>query len=191
MNEVEFASTMTPKTGKSANINIGIVRQNMNIYNDQILFSYGIGLNNYYLKYDNKQNVQYIDNQGLLKNHTDTVNNFDKNRQDVRYITVPVLLEYHSKNDKFSIAAGLEFGFNGHSKLTLKGDRESLDFKQKNQNDIKISPEQVNAVVRIGIHGVKLYGRYSVTDMYRPSAFADGQNPHQHLVSVGVCLLGI
>jgi hypothetical protein len=191
MNEIENSRAYTPKLGKSANLNIGLIRQNMNIYNERILFSYGVSLNNYYLKYDDKQTVQYINEQGYLKRTNDSVNNYDKNRQDVRYITVPVLLEYHSKNDNFSIGAGVEFGFNGRTKLTLKGDRESLEFKQKNGNNIKINPEQMNAVLRVGIRNFSVYGRYSLTDMYQSSAYEAGQNPHQQLFSVGVCFFGI
>jgi hypothetical protein len=191
MNETDNSSAYTPKLGKSANLNIGLIRQNMNLYNERILFSYGVSLNNYYLKYEDKQTVQYVNDQGYLKRQKDTLNNFDKNRQDVRYFTIPVLLEYHSKNDKFTIGAGVEFGFNGRTKLTLKGDRESLEFKQKNANNIKISPEQMNAVVRVGIHNFSFYGRYSLTDMYQSSAYEAGQNPHQHLFSVGVCFFGI
>jgi len=191
MNDVDNSSAMNPKLSKSANINIGIISQNMNLYKGRLLLSYGFNLNNYYLKYGNKQMVQYINNQGLLKSYTDTVNNFDKNRLDVRYLSVPVLLEYHSKNDNFSIAAGVEFGFNGHSKLTLKGDKNSLEFKQKNANDIKINTEQMNAVLRIGLHDFEIYGRYSITDMYKSSAYEQGLNPHQHLFSFGICMFGI
>jgi hypothetical protein len=191
MNEFENTSTFTPKLGKSANINLGIISQNMNLYKGRVLFSYGFSLNNYYLKYNNKQVVQYVDQQGLLKSYIDTVNNFDKNRLDVRYLSVPVLLEYHSKNNKFAIAGGVEFGFNGHTKVTRKGDKGSQEFKHKDDNDVKISPEQVTAVLKISIHDISIYGRYSITDMYRPSAYASGQNPHQHLFSFGVCLFGI
>lgn len=191
MNDIENSNAFNPRLGKSVNLNIGLVKQDMNLYRERILFSYGLSLNNYYLKYSNKQMVQYIDNQGHLRAFNDSINNYDKNRLDVRYLSVPVLLEYHSANDNFSIAAGVEFGFNGHSKVVLKGDRQSLEFKQKNSNDIKISPEQLNALLKIGIHNVELFARYSITDMYRPSAYATDQNPHQHLFSFGVCLFGI
>jgi len=198
--DIGFASTMNDNAGgvsfkpelrKSANINIGIIRQDMNLYNNQVLLSYGLHINNYYLKYSNKQQVQYIDNNGHLNAYNDTINNYDKNRLDVRYLTVPVMLEFHSKNDKFSLAAGVEFGFNGRSKVVLKGDRNSLEFKQKNDNDIKINDTQMNAVVRVGLDNIALYAKYSLTDMFANSAYAQGQNPGQHLFSFGVCLFGI
>lgn len=191
MNDNASGVSFKPELRKSANINIGIVRQDMNLYNDQILFSYGLHINNYYLKYSNKQQVQYIDNNGHLSAYNDSINNYDKNRLDVRYLTVPVMLEFHSKNDKFSLAAGVEFGFNGRSKVVLKGDRNSLEFKQKNDTDIKINDTQMNAVVRVGLDNIALYAKYSLTDMFANSAYAQGQNPGQHLFSFGVCLFGI
>ena len=34
-------------------------------------------------------------------------------------------------------------------------------------------------------------GKYTITDMYKDSAYLAGFNPHQHLLSFGVCLFGI
>ena len=191
MNDMETSRTFTPKFGKSANINIGLVRQDLNIYKGQLLFSYGLNVNCYYLKYSNRQRVQYLDKNGFLAGRNDSVNHYDKNRLDISYLTVPVMLEYHSKKDHFNIAAGVEFGFNGNSKLTLKGNNESGKFKQKNETDIKVNPTQMNAVVRIGINNIALYAKYSITDMYKSSAYEQGENPGQHLYSIGLCILGI
>lgn len=190
-NEMENNVTYTPKLGKSANISIGLINQNMNLYNDQLLFSYGLNYNGYYLKYQDKQMVQYINNQGFLGAYKDSVNNFDKNRLDVRYFTVPLLLEYHGKKDNFSIAAGIEWGFNGHTKIKQKGDRNSLEFKQSTDKDIKINPNQMNAVLRLGIEDIAVYAKYSLTDMYKSSAYDANTNPHQHLFSFGICFFGI
>lgn len=191
MSDNTAATSYQPKLSKSANINIGLIRQDMNLYNNQILLSYGLNINNYYLKYQNKQQVQYLDQNGYLKVHNDSINNYDKNRLDVRYLTVPVMLEFHGKNNKFNLAAGVEFGFNGRSTAVLKGDRNSLDFKQKNDVDVKVNETQMNAVVRIEIDNVSVFGKYSLTNMYADSAYPQGQNPGQHLFSFGVCLFGI
>jgi hypothetical protein len=97
----------------------------------------------------------------------------------------------HRRIGRKAYAAGVEFGFNGRSKVVLKGDRNSKEFKQKNDNDIKINDTQMNAVVRLGLDNIALYAKYSLTDMFANSAYAQGQNPGQHLFSFGVCLFGI
>jgi hypothetical protein len=190
INEAE-QNTFNPKMGKSVHMNIGIIRQNMNLYKGQLLFSYGLSLNNYYLKYENKQMLQQIDDNGSLFVIRDSINTYTKNRLDVRYITVPLLIEYHSKSNKFNIAAGVEFGFNGRSKYVLKGENKGGNFKTKYETDININPTQLNAVVRLGINNIAVYGKYSISDMYQNSSYANNQNPHQHLYSVGICFFGI
>ncbi len=191
MNETDNNYAFTPKLSKSANISLGIVRQNMNLINGQLLLSYALNLNNYYLKYNNKQNLQYLDAQGHLNQYKDTANKFYKNRLDVRYFSVPVMLEYHTKNNKFNIAAGVEFGFNGRTKQLLKGDQDGNEFKSKSEKEVKISDTQINAVLRIGIDNVAVFGKYSITEMYKESAYAANQNPGQHLYSFGICIFGI
>jgi hypothetical protein len=190
INEVD-QNTFNPKIGKSINMNIGLVRQNMNLLKGQFLLSYGLSLNNYYLKYDNKQMLQKLDQQGYLVGAKDSVNTYSKNRLDVRYFTIPVLVEYHSKSDNFRIAAGVELGFNGKSKYVLKGENNGSNFNNKSEVDIKINPSQLNAVVRIGIDNIAIYGKYSISDMYQNSSYSMNQNPHQHLYSVGICFFGI
>lgn len=188
--DVNNATATNPRFTKSANLNLGLIGQDMNLYKGRILLSYGIGLNNYYLKYSNKQIVQYINSQGYLASYVDTVNNYDKNRLNVRYFTVPVMLEYHSKSNDFNVAAGVEYGFNGRTNVVTKGDKDSREFKRREENDIKINPMQLNAVVKVGIDNVALYARYTITDMH-DGAFTEATNPHYHLFSVGLCLMGI
>lgn len=190
-NENSNSKVYTPKLNKSANINIGLVRQNMNLIGGQFLLSYGLNLNNYYLKYDNIQEIQYLDEQGRLNAFVDTVNVLKKNRQDLRYFSVPVLLEYHTKNNNFNIAAGVELGFNGWSKLVLKGENDGNQFKTKSENDIKISNTQINAVLRIGFDNFAIFGKYGVTDMHIDTAYEEGKSPKQHIFSFGICVLGI
>jgi hypothetical protein len=190
-NEVESNSAFNPKFTKSANISLGIVKQDLNLYKGRLLFSYGFSINNYYMKYNDRQQIQRLDQQGHLYAYTDTLNTFRKNRLDAHYLTIPVLLEYHSKNNSFNIAAGVEYSFGGRTSLITKGTFKSLDFERREESEIKINPEQINAVLRIGSDHLAVYGRYTITDMYQSSAYAGNTNPHQHLFSVGICLFGI
>jgi len=184
-------NTFNPKIGKSVNMNIGLIRQNMNLLKGQFLLSYGLSLNNYYLKYENKQIFQQLNNQGYLVGIEDTINSYSKNRLDVRYLTIPILLEYHSRSNKFNIAAGVEIGLNGRSKYVLKGENNGSNFKNKYDANLNINSTQFNAVVRIGIDNLAIYGKYTISDMYQNSNYTSNQNPHQHLYSVGICFFGI
>lgn len=185
------AESLKPDLGRSANISVGIVRQNMNLHKGRVLLSYGIGINAYSLKYKDRQLMQYTDKDGLLKTYSDTVLTYSKHKTTVRYLSVPVLLEYHSANNNFNVAAGVEFGFNGKSKRVLKGEQNGNEFKHRSETDIAINPVQVSAVLRVGIDRVAVYGKYNLSAMYESSAFEQGKNPDQHLFSFGICLFGI
>lgn len=191
MNETDNSYAFNPKLTKSANISLGLINFDMNFYKDRLKLSAGLALNNYYLKYSDKQMIQTLDNQGHLTQIRDSVNNFRKNRLDIRYLSVPVLLEYRSKNSNFRIAAGVEYNFNGRTQYKQKGDNESGDFRQKHETNIKINPVQMNAVLRIGVEDVAVFAKYALTDMYKDSAYASGNNPHQRMMSFGICIFGI
>jgi hypothetical protein len=191
MHDAGKTDSLSPRLGKSVNLNINYLKWAMNLYKSRTFLSFGISGNMYFLKNANKQQVQYIDGAGHMRTYNDSVNRFKTNRLDISYLSVPVLLEYHSRNEKFNIAAGVEFGFSGQSKFVQKGSREIGDFKQSNRYDVKVNPSQINAIVKVGMENIAIFGRYSITDTYQASAYTDATNPHQHLLSVGICIFGI
>jgi len=189
--ENNIEDKLEPTIGRSWFTNIHWVRQTINLSKNKFFLSYGLNQNFNSINYSNKQQVQYLDNNGYLQTSIDTINQYKRNRLSAKYLSVPVLIEYKSKSDKFKIAAGAEFGFNGKATIYQKGTRKEGSFVQSNQYDMKLNPIQVNAVLRIQIEHIALYARYSVTDLYKSSAYAPNTNPHHHLFSVGVCLFGI
>jgi hypothetical protein len=191
INETENEYAINPNTIKSANINLNLISQSMNLYDHRLHLSYGINLNNYYLKYSNKQQIQALDKEGHLMTYKDSVYTYRKNRQDIRYFSVPLLLEYHSKKSDFSIAGGVEFSFFGRTHVKQKGNIDDEDFKRKNDNEIKINPQQMNLVFKIGTENYAFFAKYALTNMYSNSAYAEGNNPNQHLMSFGICVFGI
>lgn len=185
-----LTSSLSPRVFRSVNTSITVMKLNMNLYKNKIKLQVGIGSNNYFLKYKNTQNLLYLDGAGRLNNYKDTVNNIRKNRMDISYITFPIILEYNNKKDKFKIAAGVEFGIAGTTKLTIKGNLDDGTFKTKRDVDLKINPMQMNAIFKIGFENISLFGRYTLTSMFKDNAFANGQNPNQNLFSIGVCVGG-
>ena len=189
--ENNIEDNLDPVFGKSWFSNVNWIRQTVNLSHNKFFLSYGLNQNSYSINYNNKQQVQYIDNNGYLKTNIDTVNHYKRNRLTASYIAIPVLLEYHSKNNKFKIAAGAEFAFNGKTSVYQKGNRKEGDFIQTNKYDLKLNPTQVNALLKVEIEHLGIYARYSVTEMYKSSAYAPDTNPQHHLFSVGICLFGI
>ncbi len=191
MNENSNDDKLDPTVGKSTFSSLNLIRQTMNLSHNKFFLSYGLNFNRNTIRYSNKQQVQYLDNNGYIQTAIDTINTYKRNNFSVNYIAIPLLLEYHSKSDKFKIAAGAEFGFNGKSSIYQKGTRKEGSFTQTNRYDLKINPTQINALLRIEVHQVAIYARYSVTEMYKTDAYATNTNPNRHLFSVGICLFGI
>ncbi|MDI1233577.1 MAG: outer membrane beta-barrel protein [bacterium] len=191
MNENSNDDKLEPTVGKSTFSSLNLIRQTMNLSHNKFFLSYGLNFNRNTIRYSNKQQVQYLDNNGYIQTAIDTINTYKRNNFSVNYIAIPLLLEYHSKSDKFKIAAGAEFGFNGKSSIYQKGTRKEGSFTQTNRYDLKINPTQINALLRIEVHQVAIYARYSVTEMYKTDAYATNTNPNRHLFSVGICLFGI
>ncbi len=191
INENSVDDKLNPSSGKSWFSNVNWIRQTINLSHNKFFLSYGLNQNSNSINYSNKQQVQYIDNNGYLQTKIDTINHYKRNRFVASYIAIPVLLEYHSKNDKFKLAAGVEFGFNGKSVIHQKGNRTEGNFTQTNRYDLKVNPTQINALLKVQVEHIAIYARYSVTEMYKDNAYAPNTNPHHHLFSVGICLFGI
>jgi len=185
------ASFVVPRTFKSANINLNIASLTFNLYQKKLLLTAGFNLNNYYLKYSDRQMIQYVNTQGVLTTFNDSVSTYSKNRQDIRYYSFPVLLEYHSEDKDFQIAAGIEYSVDGRTHLKQKGSDENGSFKRKSDNDIAINPNQLNAIFKLGFDDIALFARYSLTPMFKSDMLPANQGKDQNILSFGVCLLGI
>ena len=191
INENSINDNLDPTIGRSWFSNVNWIRQTLNLSHNQFFLSYGLNQNSNSIGYNNKQQIQYLDNNGYLKTSIDTINRYKRNRFSATYLTIPILLEYHSRSGKFKIAAGAEFGFNGKSVIYQKGIRSEGKFTQSNEYDMKLNPTQINALLKVQVEHIAIYARYTVTDMYKTSAYALNTNPHHHLFSVGICLFGI
>lgn len=189
--ENDIDDKLDPVVGKSEFYSINWIRQTINLSHNKFFLSYGFNQNYNTVRYSNKQQIVYLDNNGYLKTAIDTINHYKKNSYTANYLTIPVLFEYHSKNKKFKIAAGAEFGFNGRSVNFQKGSRKEGNFTQTNRYDMKLNPIQINTVFKVQVEHIALFARYSVTDMYKSSAYAANTNPNHHLFSVGICVFGI
>jgi len=168
-----LTSSLSPRVFRSLNISGTLIKLDMNLYKNRLKLDVGIGGNSYYIKYKNKQNVLYLDGAEHLNNYKDTINNIRKNRMDVSYYNIPINIEYHSKNDKFRIAAGVEFGFDGTTEIIQKGTIKDGTYKTKKDTDLKINPTQINTLLKIEKENISFYDRYTITSIYKNNAITN------------------
>lgn len=176
---------------KSVNFSAEYLKIDMNLYKNRIRLTTGFGMSLYMMKFNKPKNKYFIDGAGHLNYSIDSTKDVKKNRYDIFYFTIPIALEYHDKKDKFKISAGAEFGFLSGVDNTQKGKLIDGTYKEVRENiDLKLNPNQINALLKIGYRDFTLFARYGFTNIFKSDAFASGQNPNQRFLSIGFSIAG-
>ncbi|MEO7523501.1 MAG: outer membrane beta-barrel protein [Ferruginibacter sp.] len=166
------------KTGKSININIWIVTQQLNIVKDNISLRYGFGLelNNYRYKsaisYKESGTIPYTN--GTITNKPFVFRDsiaFSKNKLAADYLTVPLMLNFSTnrlRNNKrgFNVAFGVSAGYLYSQRNKQKSD---IRGKEKNRGDYDLEKFKLSYVGEIGFGPVKFYASYAPKSIYEHS----------------------
>ncbi len=178
-------------SGKSINVNLNFFAHDFPIYKRTVLFTTGIGLtlNNY--RFSSDKTLIPDTNRVVAGFDTDKNGkqiNYEKNKLSVNYITLPLLLQFNTKQQfkkSFHIATGLllSYKFNSHLKLVYNddGDRE----KSKRRDEFNTEPFRYDATFRIGYEHYTLYASYAINGLFK-----DGRGPTLHPFQVGINLFG-
>lgn len=167
------------KTGKSINVNIWIVMQQLNLIKHNVSLKYGLGLelNNYRYKsaisYKEDGTIPYT---GTITNKPfvfrDSIS-FSKNKLAADYLTVPLMINF-ATNDwgtngsrrGFNIAFGVSAGYLYSQRNKQKSDARG---KEKNKGDYDLEKFKLSYIGEIGFGPVKFYASYSPKSMYEHS----------------------
>ena len=174
------------KYEKSADVNINVYEQNINLAKNKLGLITGIGLrwNNYRFE----DNVVLDSDTSPIYGYRDTSRDYQKSKLVVNYVTVPLLLEYQtnrfSRSNSFHITGGVVLGWRyaSHTKM-LYFDNGRV--KPKDQDSFELNPFRYDATVRVGWGIINLYATYSLNKM-----FENGGGPELYPVAVGITLAG-
>ena len=158
---------------KSSNVTIWIVQQKLNLYKHYWNFKYGIGIEMYNFRFENPisfsntaSNYQYFD-----------VVDFKKNKLFVEYLSVPLLLNYHSnpENSKsFYASIGMSAGYLIQTHTKQISDERG---KRKVNGNFDLNNFKLATIGELGIGSVRLYGSYSRTNMFDEKLTNFDMNP--------------
>lgn len=166
------------KTGKSININIWIVTQQLNLVKENVSLRYGFGLelNNYRYKsgisYKDDETIPYTG--GTITNKPfifrDSIA-FSKNKLAADYLTVPLMLNFASNkwgsnNRGFNIAFGVSAGYLYSQRNKQKSEARG---KEKNKGDYDLEKFKLSYIGEMGFGPVKFYASYSPKSFYEHS----------------------
>lgn len=177
--------------GKSINVNVNLFYHDFRLVKRHLLFTTGIGLtlNNY--RFNDSRTLLADTNRVMADFDLDQNGNqikYEKNKLAVNYITVPLLLQWNSRQEfgkSFHVATGLlvSYKYSSHLKLVYNedGDRE----KTKRRDDFNINPFRCDMTLRLGYEYYTLYASYSLGTLFR-----DNRGPSLQPFQVGINLFG-
>lgn len=171
---------------KSINVHLNIFEQNFPLISNKFGLVTGLGIewNNY--RFDSDVKLDGSQDEITTTNIPEGVRS-TKSKLNVRYLNVPLILEYqtNSKNNtnSFHIGAGVVGGLRigSHIKNIYEGGGKRKD---KVRDDFHLSPLKADAILKLGWGKLNLYGTYSLTSLFR-----ENRGPELYPFSVGITLL--
>jgi hypothetical protein len=147
---------------KSSNVNIWIVQQKTNLYKHYLNLKYGFGIEMYNFRFE--QPVSFGNTPGNYV-YFDNVH-FSKNKLYVGYLTVPIQLNLQSEpgNDKsFFASLGMSASYLLESRTKQISEERG---KKKVGGNFNLNNYKLAAIGELGIGGIRLYGSYSMTNLF-------------------------
>ncbi len=157
---------------KSTNINIWVVTQKLNLYQHKINLKYGLGLEMFNFRFDKPISFR----EDIVTNIKMDVVSFKKNKLLVRYLTVPVQINFspNPTNRKALYASmGMSVGYLWNAKnKQISGERGKEMFRGNfNLNDWRFA-----TIGELGVGAVRLYGSFANSNLFNKNqSFIDMQ----------------
>ena len=147
---------------KSSNVNVWFVKQHVNVYKHYINLKYAVGLEMYNLRFE--EPISFRNDLPAKIKMDDIV--FSKNKLFVKYLTVPVQLNFNANpNSKHSLngSIGMSAGY------LLKARNKQISEergKQKYNGTFNLNNWHMATIGEIGIGSFHLYGSYSRSNLF-------------------------
>lgn len=147
---------------KSSNFNIWIVQQKLNLYQHKINLKYGVGFEMFNFRFE--QPVSFRNEPGKTVFMDDV--NFTKNKLFVKYLTVPVQLNFQPNpysRKGFYASIGLSAGYLVDARnKQISAERG----KQKYDGNFDLNNWRFATIGELGIGGIRLYGSYGSINLF-------------------------
>ncbi len=168
--------------GKAWNINYNLFQYSFNLTrNGRLGMVTGLGWRHNNYRFANNNNIMK-DSSGVIVEKPYT-QNLKKSKLVVDYVTVPLLMEFHTGryNDGFRIGVGVIGSLKCRSLTKVKWFDEGDKKKEKNKGDFNVSPLEYALTVRMGVDNFEVYANYSMIPLFK-----NGQGPEVYPLAVGL-----
>jgi len=130
----------------------------------------------------------YEDENGVMQAETidPTVIDYTKNKLNMAYLTIPLILELQIPlgKEKIYISGGMTGSLRLWSKQKQKYFEKDVKMKNKVLDDFQLTPFRYGTTFRIGYGNVGLFANYELT-----SLFKENTGPELYPITVGVTLI--
>jgi hypothetical protein len=147
---------------KSSNVNIWIVQQKASLYKNYLNLKYGVGFEMFNFRFE--QPVSFRNEPGKTLYMDDV--NFTKNKLFVKYLTVPVQLNFQPNpysRKGFYASIGLSAGYLVDARNKQISPERG---KQKYDGTFELNNLRFATIGELGIGGIRLYGPYGSINLF-------------------------
>lgn len=152
--------------GKSFSWNLNLLEHKFPIYKNYVGITTGLGFN--WTQIGLKQNLLYANSDSIFV-FNDTINTYAKNKLRAIYLTVPLMLEFCTKesgNEGFYLAAGVIGGLRigSSTKQVIEDDKSKERIKTK--GTYGLNAFRVDAAVKMGYKDWGVFANYNLMPLF-------------------------
>lgn len=172
---------MKLRSGKSSNINIWLFMQKVPLYKSKINLKFGLGLEYYNYAFRSSTSLResgfFPSSAGLGVAtrfdapfvYRDSIS-FSKNKLNLKYITVPLMLNFSSTKQKGKTTLSTSFGVSASYLIRERNKQQSNERgRNKNQGNYDIQKFKLSYIGELGLGKLRLYGSYSPKSIFERS----------------------
>lgn len=166
---------MKLSAGKSANVNIWLFIQKLPLVKRNVNLKYGLGIE--YYNYSFRSPVSLKENGVLPYSIAGTITSspfvfrdsisFSKNKLNLKYITVPLMLNFATTKQKGKTPISVSIGVSAGYLIRQRNKQNSNERgRQKNQGDYDLQRFKLSYIAELGLGHIKFYGSYSPKSIF-------------------------
>ncbi len=166
------ADDLKLRIGKSSNLNVWFFMQKVSLVKSNVNLKYGLGVE--LINFSLRSPIS-IREGGLLPNGTNSSGpfvyrdsiSFSKNKLNLKYLTVPLMINFASNKTKGNPQVSGSFGVSAGYLIRQRNKQNSSERgKQKNQGDFNMEKFKLSYIGELGLGSVRLYGSYTPKSIF-------------------------
>ena len=162
--------------GKSINFNFWLFMQKIPLFKTNVNLKYGLGVE--WFNYALRSPISFRES-GILPGTSTATNapfvyrdsiSFSKNKFNLKYITVPLMLNFSTTKQKGKPTLSTSLGVSASYLIRERNKQISSERgKNKNQGDYDLQRFKLSYIGEIGLGSIRLYGSYSPKSIFERS----------------------